>query len=590
MQTARILLVIAGLTTTFIVAPALGQNALGSGNALDANSRVGSNGINGPGRDINAIIRQANAVVDGTAVGGRQFRDAGGIRSGSTFRDSLGGDSNFVFQRDAALSGLTTSRGRSSDLLAAQSALYTGNTVPQGFADDLLQQRFAAATTGASLGSLRSTSQREWDKSRQPSVLGVITAKDDSRRPVTFQPLRGLSFSDRDQTDVLPGSPLERPARFSLDMSRLDADANRANQTTDRRVNPDGSPRNPTDDPSKTARPGNALESGQISTRVDEIDKRFAAARAETIRTDAATAAAAEAAGTETRPGPGARTGTATKPATEGKPGSSGSAETNRPGSDPGIEQLRQGLYQTRKPKTTPRGDPSAPRPGDVPPKMNPDGTVNRSGSRSAATAAERNATQVPPVGSPLLGENLSTIDTLRKMAQGKPLPSLSEKPRTESDWYNIVMARGQELVNTGKYFEAEEVYTRLLAAKEGDSMARIGRVHAQLGAGAYLTAGKGMVELYRDRPQLVPTRFEEAGIMPRAVAAAAAKQLELELDKPGSAIGSEAAVLLAYLGFQYDQSSWLTRGLSEAPKRADDFNRPVILLLEEVWKSPSKP
>lgn len=587
MQVSRILLIVAGLATTIIVEPVLAQNALGSGNALDANPRLGSNGINGPGRDINAIIRQANAVVDGTASGGRQFRGFGGNRSGSTFRDSLGGDANFAFQRDAALSGLTTSRGRSSDLLAAQSALYTGNAVPQGFADDLLQQRFAAATSGASLGSLRSASQREWDKSRQPSVLGVITAKDDTRRPVTFQPLRGLSFNDRDQTDILPGSPLERPANFSLDSSRLAADASRVNATTDRRTDPDSSLRNPKDDPSRTGRNGNALNSGQISNRADEVDKRFAAAKAETARGDAAAAEAA---------GPAVSSGTKSGPDVEALPRTPGPNAANRSTSDTAIEKLRQDLYQTKKPRTTPKSDPSFPRPGDVQPKANPDGTpdrsgpIDRAGTRAASSAAERNATQVPPVGSPLLGENLSTIETLRKMAQGKPLASLSEKPRTDSDWYNIIMAHGQELVNKGKYFEAEEVYTRLLAAKEGDSMARMGRVHAQLGAGAYLTAGKGLVELYRDRPQLVPTRFEEAGIMPRTVAAAAAKQLELELDRSDSAIGSEAAVLLAYLGFQYNEAAWLTRGLSEAPKRADDLNRPVIELLGDVWKSPSKP
>jgi hypothetical protein len=227
------------------------------------------------------------------------------------------------------------------------------------------------------------------------------------------------------------------------------------------------------------------------------------------------------------------------------------------------------------RPGQTP-ADPARPGPGEP---------------RPVPTAAERNASPVPKVTIPVPANAASAVDTLRAMTGADPIRGLSERPRTEDDWYNIVMDRAQQLMSQGRYFEAEEAYTRLLAAKKGDAMARLGRVHAQLGAGAYMTAGKGLTELLRDKPQLIPVRIVERGIVPRALVDGVAKDLQGELTKPVSPIRDESGVLLAYLGYQFGEKQWITEGLSAGDKLVDPANAPLYTLLGEVWtKPPTEP
>lgn len=568
------------LAAVVLLAPASAhaQNALGTGNALDANRRVGSNGINERGRDVKDTIRLQNAIFDGTAGGGRSFRDASVGGSGSAFRDFLGGTQNFNLQREASFSGLSAGRSRTSDLLSNQSALYSGNVAAAGFAEALNPSRYGAATSGTTLASLRSSAQREWDKARQPSVLGEVRSDGYKASPVMYQPLRGLSFADRDRADVLPISPLERPmsgwkvpgeaemeaaeARRASANGRIDLSlpASGAGFGSRNAASPGGSLTGTLTGPltgraSGELRPGESASPftsdrqlpARISTKYDEVESRYQQTRAAAAKKDGT------AQGTE-------------PPRTTGDDAMSSlrdvirSREAGRPGSPTG----RMGQSPTSNPQRTP----SEPRP--------------------VATPAERNASPVPKVTIPVPSNAASAVETLRAMTGADPIRGLSERPRTEDDWYNIVMDRAQQLMTQGRYFEAEEAYTRLLAAKKGDAMARLGRVHAQLGAGAYMTAGKGLTELLRDKPQLIPVRIIERGIVPRAIAEGVAKDLQGELAKPVSPIRDESGVLLAYLGYQFGETRWLTEGLGAADKLVEPLNAPLYTLLADVWTKPS--
>jgi hypothetical protein len=99
----RLTLVAAGTIGLLgIASPVRGQDALGSGNALDANTRVGSGGVNTTSRVPN--FRARNLLVTGDVPGGRGFRGSVGYRAEGDFIGRLGSDDLFSFRAVSALS------------------------------------------------------------------------------------------------------------------------------------------------------------------------------------------------------------------------------------------------------------------------------------------------------------------------------------------------------------------------------------------------------------------------------------------------------------------------------------------------------
>jgi len=566
-RTPLLLLRLAGLSAALLAASAAqAQNALGTGNALDANQRIGSGGINERGRDVNAIIRQANAVVDGTAGSGRSFRGPTATPSNSGFRDSLGGAQTYRFERDAALSGLATSRARTTDLLSAQAALYSGEPVgPQVFGA-LNPQQYGAVSTGGQLTALRSVSQREWDAARQPSVLGVVTGRDEAARQVTYQPLRGLSYAERDRTDLLPVSPLQRPAGMRLDRAIDESKAASDDaQARDQRV-PTGVPQDPVDSSKPVS---TRIEQKPISTRFDEVESRFRASYSAPAGTPPPADGSVPPADGRTAPDrrdPNAR---------PDAPPAAGGASSADP-----LERMRSRLRLPAAPETSARTAAASGITGV--PDARPSPLV-------APLAGDRLAATMPPALPNV--EDQAVITALRKMTQAEPLKDLAGRPADANDWYHLVMRTSQQLVDKGEFFKAEEAYTRLLAAKPDDALARLGRSHAQIGAGTYLSAGRGLLELVRERPQLIGTRIDEGGLLPRAYADAAAAELLAKAQQtnpqlPASPVATEAAATLAYLGFQFKQEAWLIAGLNAGLAQADARDKPLFELMSAAWKN----
>lgn len=95
--------IITSLSLCLALTPtALAQNALGSGNALDANT-----GINTRGKNANTPktdFRARNQLVTGNVVGGRGFRGTVGYRAAGDFTGELGANDLFDFRAASALS------------------------------------------------------------------------------------------------------------------------------------------------------------------------------------------------------------------------------------------------------------------------------------------------------------------------------------------------------------------------------------------------------------------------------------------------------------------------------------------------------
>lgn len=88
----------------FLSASALGQARVDTGNALDANNRVGSGGLNSGGSVYNQNALN-NAIVTGNVTGGREFRGNVPYSPTNAFRGSLAGSGIDRFVANSAGTG-----------------------------------------------------------------------------------------------------------------------------------------------------------------------------------------------------------------------------------------------------------------------------------------------------------------------------------------------------------------------------------------------------------------------------------------------------------------------------------------------------
>ncbi|MBX9737401.1 MAG: hypothetical protein K2X32_10800 [Phycisphaerales bacterium] len=207
---AAMIVAAAGLGLSVALAPAMAQQpapggrpALGGGRALDANSRVGGDGTNARGQDVDAIIRFNNAVITGQAGGGKSFRGPINYRAVNEFSGPSAGDSTYRFNRDSAASGLAGSGIRSSDLLNYQIAASSGRST--GGFDPRLSQSLTPSRGGVSTGdsflTARSISEFQSSEARRPTVLGVQQAADSPNRSIiTASRLTGIRQQRMDET------------------------------------------------------------------------------------------------------------------------------------------------------------------------------------------------------------------------------------------------------------------------------------------------------------------------------------------------------------------------------------------------------
>jgi len=553
---------VAGLAAAlFANAPAArAQNALGDGRALDNNLRQGSGGRNDKNvNDTTALIKFNNAVITGQAGGGKSFRGSLGYTAPNEFRGATGTDSLYGFERDSSASSMVGGQLRSSDVLAAQAALSMGRPVSPDMVGVGVLTRASAAASGSTLSALRATSQYQWELSRQPSVLGVVpgSSPGKSDRLLTSSTLRSVGFSVPNRADMLPLSPLERPQN----LRDLEVPSGRSDAV---KLGPDGKPENDPRTPDRIlAEPvaGGRADARvaqpptqRISTRYDEVQARLreSAERNNMIP--------------KTR-------GEGDNPATDGKDGKDakdmkdgrnildGAREKVGP-LEPGkaeMERLRKQL-----------GLPPEPDKPDVDPAA-----AGRD-SKDPANRLRINRFE----------ESDPAVKTLRDLQNTEPFDSLGAKPAGPQDWYNIVMDRAQEQVNAGQYFEAEGTYTRLLSAVPQDVMAQVGRAHAQLGAGAFLSAATGLGGVFRAHGDMMAIRFGANALIPRTRANDIAIRLQAELAEKNSSMHDEATLLLGYLGYQFGEKAWLETAVKHVDNVRDE-NRAIAEMLAGIWSNP---
>ncbi len=164
-------------------------------------------------------------------------------------------------------------------------------------------------------------------------------------------------------------------------------------------------------------------------------------------------------------------------------------------------------------------------------------------------------------------------------------LPNLKTIAGQRASRINRLLREAEADLAADRYFDADDKYRMILAGVPSHPMARVGIIHSQLGAGLIRSAAVHLRNLLEDHPEMIALRYE-ARLLPRV------RRLEwvrrqidkmLEMTKSG-----DAALMLAYLGYQIGQRDLIEYGLDIA--QADARYDPMVNLLRYIWLEDSGP
>lgn len=164
-------------------------------------------------------------------------------------------------------------------------------------------------------------------------------------------------------------------------------------------------------------------------------------------------------------------------------------------------------------------------------------------------------------------------------------LPSFLAGTVDETEAYGLHMKSGEALMGLGRFFDAEERFTRALAVRPGDIAAQVARVHAQLGAGMFRSGALNLRTLLTEHPEIVGQRYSP-GLLPDAQRTRAL-QAQLADNQAKDTLPMASALLGAYLGYQTGDREAIRAGLDAMRASDEPSDRTLGALLERVWLGP---
>jgi hypothetical protein len=537
-----------------LAAPALGQNV------LDRNLQRGSGGLNPRGSDLAAELRFRNAVVTGNAPGGLSFRGNVGYRAPGEFTGLAGADqTTFAFRRDTVYSGLGGLGIRGTDAIQYQFAMTTGMAPPAGFWNlpGGVPRTGAASTSGvirAEATDLRADEgfaqlPPRWGAGDSAAdVRGTSIAA--MRAPSAFTATRGLQPTWLGTTFGADGQPLQVTASVLRGVTYGPVTAGRElDRTTE-----------PVPSPAELAGlrppPGADLAGDQRirlgadappPTPYEQLLDRMRGLETRDIDRE-------DPAGVTRVPG-----------APDVRGGESGADWRNRMG------DLRLRLQE-----------PVAAERGRIATRIDPRVDPRLAPTPDPAAEMMRRQRELAP----------ETIDMLRRAGQIDILAPQG------FDAYAVHMQSAQQHLTAGRFFDAEERFTAALSARPGDPMAAIGRVHAALGAGMFLSAAINLRELLIANPELAGARYAPE-LLPSPERLESVKERLVELLESRPAQARENGLLLAYIGYQTRNRATMEGGLAamamppadgEPMAAADEQMVRLAEILREVWREGGAP
>lgn len=523
---------------------ARGQNALDK--PLDRSLQKGSGGMNAPRSDYSQELRLRNAIVTGNAPGGLSFRGDVGYRAVGEFFGSLGSNETFSFRRDSYYSGLGGMGIRGTDALQYQFAMTTGNTPPPGFTGLPVLSRSGTSVTGQN--AARAGGERVGVPGE---TTGVSVAKPDPmepggdvrglslmslRSPASFMSTRGLGPTAVGRVTGEDGQSVGMTASGLRGIS-YDADLGVTKKPEQKGVL-DALNQSVTDKPLDSKLNEKIDDkAGAPKSSYDDLMMRLKAA------------------------------GDGNTGDVKDKDGKGGTTDKSSDGRVKAGRTWQEQLDELRKqlgdPKNGREKNPGAPKPGDTP---------------DAKDKKDE-------------GINPATLDVIRGAGTKIEILALPGY-----DAYASHMKSAQECMAQGQYFFAEERFTAALAIKSGDPMAAIGRVHAQLGASMFLSAGINLRALFTEHPEVSALKYSTELTPPpdrmRTLIERLSEQAEAK-----DAKRRDSALLMAYLAYQLGDEKIMKRGLEimatgPETKPGDKVEGPDQLqklskMLSGVWMKP---
>jgi hypothetical protein len=524
-----------------VVAPTRGQDALGSGNALDANPSLNTAGVNL--RQWEPNFRARNLVVTGNVPGGRGFRGSVGYTAARDFRGVAGSDSLLQFRRDSAFSdirfvglGRTAEQFRfgqnigelsfrrdttpppvgtiSPNRVQAQRAGYTFDMANRLSMDRILQSVSADGVT---------------DVSSRPSVVGLVETQEGTPYYISASSLRGVT--------IAPAADRARQSGLT-EFDMLHVFEERKELAEEGEAETIGSPFMVSFDAPFTAvsqvvatTTNDLTTPEQVSDRVDVVDGtdyerilrrivlRYAESDDVALSLDPKLV---DQLGEEYEDLRGKLIGADPTLLVSGATDATGGTGDPTTG-DPGT------------------GDPGTEDPGDP--------------------------------GTPLIDTALAHGGTISRLTSDKDRGRFFDLLRTAED-----------RLREGEYFFAERRFIRALRFIPGHPMATAGLGHAQLGAGLYNSSSLTLRNLLMKHPEMIDVRYE-VGLLPNRVRLLEAVDVLREGSRlPDEQIGN--GFLLAYIGHQLNDRALVEDGLSAIEEAGPE--EPLLPLLREIWLAPA--
>ena len=579
----------------------MGAGALGQ-NALDANLSATQGRINPRASGIEQQIRYNNAVINGSAPNGQSFRGSVGYRATDQFGGSVGSDTLYNFKRDSFTSGLAAGGVRGSDALRYQFSLATGQNLPSFMAGQVSSVERSGSVSRVSAGAtgsaLRSTSDFVTSQSYRPTLVGVRQDELGAEYVARASPLLGVAWVKTTESPLgaqpvnpsvptIPGIP-GIPGAPGSDGGIAPSGTNAKPETIRPLVNPfTGLETSARGVGSVLDRPSSALDlrvTGAGTPTNTSVHNQLATRFREGYD-QSATPKPATTDGT-TRP----------EPVTldmqmdrlhrmlSGKP--EPSADERLP------ERAPDGSLFVPKPMPQKLGD--KPKTGEVLPNAptTPDAklpVIIPSGAKSKPVDQNAKSLDALNAMTPEFLRGLKKVQEKKVDHYVEPAPAIGPDTSVDPEAYRVLMREGETLMSQGRFFDAEDRFVRAIAGAARDPMARAARLHAQLGAGLYLSAAANLRALLAAHPELASTRYAD-GLLPNAERCKAiADQLAEQQKKYDSSLGRESALLLAYLGYQRTDPKLVTDGLADFQKRiapGDDgaVDRTLLALVRAAW------
>ncbi|MFP4144797.1 MAG: tetratricopeptide repeat protein [Phycisphaeraceae bacterium] len=180
--------------------------------------------------------------------------------------------------------------------------------------------------------------------------------------------------------------------------------------------------------------------------------------------------------------------------------------------------------------------------------------------------------------------EGRAAEDVVERLAYDlPPLETLVSQRETRTQQ---MMARAEQALSNEQYLTAEELYRAVLTNDPDRPLARVGLVHAQLGAGMMRSAALQLRRLFEDHPELIAARYGQ-DLLPTVERNQWLTE-ELQRMVEQDVAGFQPGLVLAYLGYQTGQRELIETGLTTAEEQAPRDS--LIPLLRRIWLDSSGP